>query len=77
VVEHLGQGIEQHLVGGDAWIDAEILGQVAERAPQFLRLGDDVDSSEVDGALGRRLQRGDGPRQRRLAGAVRTEEAVR
>jgi hypothetical protein len=36
----------EHVVGGDARIDAEILGKIARGPAQLLGLGDDVDVAE-------------------------------
>ena len=55
-------------------IDAEVLRQIAEPAPQLARIGEDVEAVEDDRPRVRLLQRGDGAHQRRLAGAVRPEQ---
>jgi hypothetical protein len=57
-------------------IDAELLGQVAERLPHGVHLLHDVEVAEVDGADVRLLERGEDAHQRRLAGTVRAEQAV-
>jgi hypothetical protein len=59
---------------GNARIDAELLRQVTEHAPDVVLLAKHVDVAERDGAGVGFLQRGDGAHQRRLAGAVRAEE---
>ena len=66
----------QHVAGGNAGIDSEILREVAERAPELIGMGEDVDVAEADAALGRDLQRRHRAHQGRLARAVRPEEAV-
>ena len=64
----------EHVVGRDAWVDAEILRQIAQAPAQRIRLGDDVDAVEADRPAGRRLQCCDRAHQGRLAGAVRPEQ---
>ena len=68
--------IEQAL-GAHLRIDAELLRQVAERLAHVVLLRQHVDVAER-GSLPavRLLQRGEDAHQRRLAGAVRAEQAV-
>ena len=58
----------------DARIDAEVLRQIAQPAPQLLRLGQHVEAVEHDRPLVRLLQSRDRAHQRRLPRAVGSEE---
>jgi hypothetical protein len=66
----------EHVIGGNAGVDAEILWQIAKPAAQRLGVGDDVDVAELDRSACGRLQGCNGPHQGRLAGAVRAEKPV-
>ena len=57
-----------------AWVNAEVLGQVTERAAQRVGIGQHVDVAKPDRALGGNLQRGDASHQRRFAGPVRPQQ---
>src|SRR5262245_45632519 len=59
----------------DTRVDAKVLRQVAECAAQRAGVRDDVDVVEPDAAGGWNLQRGHRAHERRLAGAVRPEQA--
>ena len=58
----------------DPRIDAEVLRQITQPAPQLLRLGEHVDTVENDRPRVRLLQRRDRAHQRRLARAVGAEQ---
>jgi hypothetical protein len=66
---HDGEMVE-HVRGGDARIDAELLRQVAELAADRILIGDNVEAVEQDGACVGILQRGDGAHESGLARAV-------
>ncbi len=66
----------EHLVGGDARINAEVLREIAELPAQLLRLLEDIDVAELDAAFGRGLERRDRSHQRRFASAIGTEQAI-
>jgi hypothetical protein len=58
----------------DARIDAEVLRQIAQPAPQLLRLGQHVETVEDDRPLVRLLQSRDRAHQRRLPRPVGSEK---
>ena len=66
----------QELTGGQLLVDERPIGNEAERRLGVLRLRREIVTID-EHAPGRRLQQpGDHPQRRRLAGAVRAEEAV-
>src|ERR1041385_353643 len=60
---------------GHVVIERRVLRQIADAPPRFARLLDDVEALDRDGALGRRHEAGDDAHRRRLARAVRPEQA--
>ena len=66
--------VPQHAFGGGAGIGAEFLWQVAQHFAQRGLVPQRIDAVEGDGAAVRRLQRGDGSHQGRLARAVRAKQ---
>jgi len=70
-----GQVIEQ-LLGREPRVDAELLRQVAQHAPQPVRLCEDIHALEGYAAAAGALQGGDDAHQRGLARPVRPEQAV-
>ena len=65
----------QHIDGRHLWINAELLGKIAQHFADLVFLREDVDAVEIDGAGVGILERGDGAHQRAFAGAVWAEEA--
>src|SRR5260370_8550830 len=65
----------EHVQRGNLGIDAKLLWQVAEDAADFVFLAQHVNAIEVDRAGVRVLQRGDGPHQGTLAGAIGPHKA--
>jgi hypothetical protein len=67
--------VEQAL-GAHRRVDAELLREIAEGATHAVLLAQDVDVAQHDGASVGLLERGDRAHERRLAGAVGSEEAI-
>jgi hypothetical protein len=65
----------EHVQRGNLGIHAKLLWQVAEDAADFVFLPQHIDTIEVDRAGVRILQRGDGPHQGTLAGAIGPDQA--
>src|ERR1017187_919050 len=65
----------EHVQRGNLGIDAKLLWQVAEDAADLVFLAQHVNAIEVDRAGVRVLQRGDGPHQGTLAGAIGPHKA--
>ena len=64
----------QHVDGGDLWIDAELLRQIAEDPANFVFLLENIEAVEIDSAGIGILQSSDGSHQCAFARAVRTEQ---
>ncbi len=69
-----GEMVEQ-FVSGHFRVDAEVLGQVAEQAADRVFFVEHIEVAEKYRPGIAFLQGGQGPHQRRLAGAVRAEQA--
>jgi hypothetical protein len=68
--------VVEHFEGGDAGVDAELLGQVAEDAPDGKLVAEHVGIAEEGGAGVGVEERGEDAHEGGLAGAVRAEESV-
>ncbi len=66
----------EHVLRGDAGINAEVLGQIAEAFAEFLFLVKNIQRAEMNLAAVGFLKRGDGAHECGLAGAIGTEEAI-
>src|SRR5262249_19474998 len=64
------------LEGGQVLVERELLGHVADPAPDLLAAPADVEAVDRRVPLGRREQPAEDPDERRLAGAVGAEQAV-
>ena len=63
------------LASGQVLVDGRVLAGEADRAANRLRVADDVEPRHARGSRVRAQQRGEDPHRRRLAGAVRAEQA--
>ena len=66
----------EHVLAGNPGVYTELLGQIAKSSPEFVLLVQNVDRTEVNAPRVRFQERRQGAHQSRLAGAVRTEQAV-